>query len=193
MDNTKLLGKKIKDYRKRNMMTLQQLAEKSGISAGYISKIERGTVNSSLKNIQKLCEVLDTTTDELMKDCFQQKEYEEIQIDNYFIFTKNERMPIYGFVGALDFENIYTGNPYFKVNVMTLSEGMKNHSYYIHSYDEFGIVAKGSLGIEFDNKESYTLEEGECILIKSNTKHAVTNCSNEECISYWIQITNCEK
>ena len=113
MDNTKLLGKKIKDYRKRNMMTLQQLAEKSGISAGYISKIERGTVNSSLKNIQKLCEVLDTTTDELMKDCFQQKEYEEIQIDNYFIFTKNERMPIYGFVGALDFENIYTGNPYF--------------------------------------------------------------------------------
>ena len=44
MDNTKLLGKKIKDYRKRNMMTLQQLAEKSGISAGYISKIERGTV-----------------------------------------------------------------------------------------------------------------------------------------------------
>lgn len=88
MDNTKLLGKKIKDYRKRNMMTLQQLAEKSGISAGYISKIERGTVNSSLKNIQKLCEVLDTTTDELMKDCFQQKEYEEIQIDNYFIFTK---------------------------------------------------------------------------------------------------------
>ena len=36
MDNTKLLGKKIKDYRKRNMMTLQQLAEKSGISAGYI-------------------------------------------------------------------------------------------------------------------------------------------------------------
>ena len=66
MDNTKLLGKKIKDYRKRNMMTLQQLAEKSGISAGYISKIERGTVNSSLKNIQKLCEVLDTTTDELI-------------------------------------------------------------------------------------------------------------------------------
>lgn len=193
MDNTKILGKRIKNCRKKNMMTLQQLAEKSGISAGYISKIERGTVNSSLKNIQKLCEVLNTTTDELMKNCFQEKEYEETQIDKYFIFTKEERVPIYGFVGALDFENIYTWNSNLKVNVMTLSECMKNHSYSIHSYDEFGIVAKGTLGIEFDNEENYILEEGECILIKSNTKHAVTNCSNEECVSYWIQFTNFEK
>lgn len=42
--DNKQIGTKPKGFRTEKLMTLQQLAEESGISAGYISKIERGEV-----------------------------------------------------------------------------------------------------------------------------------------------------
>ena len=64
---------------------------------------------------------------------------------------------------------------------------MNEKSYTVHSYDEFGIVARGKLGMEVEG-EDYALDEGDCIMIRANTKHIVTNLSAEECVSYWIEI-----
>lgn len=77
MTNNIKLGEKIREYRKNKMLTLQQLAEQSGISTGYISKIERGTVNPSLKNIQRLCFALEIAPQELMMDDEKTVAYEE--------------------------------------------------------------------------------------------------------------------
>ncbi len=41
-----VLGKKIAYYRKLNRLSQEQLADKVGISASYLSKIERADVNS---------------------------------------------------------------------------------------------------------------------------------------------------
>lgn len=85
MTDTKLIGTKLKRFRKEKSMTLQQLADESGISAGYISKIERGEVNPSVKNIQRLCFALNITANELMVDAGEVEKINSDQKDKTYV------------------------------------------------------------------------------------------------------------
>jgi transcriptional regulator with XRE-family HTH domain len=48
MDRKSLLGKRIKQLRKLRRLSQEDLAEKAGISAQYVSNIERGKENPTL-------------------------------------------------------------------------------------------------------------------------------------------------
>ena len=48
------IAQAIIDARKRNGMTRQKFSEVIGISQGYISKLERGTANPSIRTLQRL-------------------------------------------------------------------------------------------------------------------------------------------
>ena len=50
----KLIGRKLKSTRLRNDMTIQDLAESSGVSSNMISRIERGLTTPSVEIIVKL-------------------------------------------------------------------------------------------------------------------------------------------
>ena len=187
--NENVIGEKVKLLRKEKKMTLAQLSKKTGISTGYISKIERGTVNPTIKYIQRICFAFGVTANQLMIDKNELERHSPLNQDESYIMRKSDRLSIYGITNSLKFESIFEGSPNFKVNAMTLEADMQEQSYSIHSYDEFGIVSTGILGIAID-EINYMLSGGDCILIPKNKKHTVTNLSNEECVSYWIEITN---
>ena len=189
MADDNLIGEKIKNLRKRKNMTLQQLAGESEISAGYISKMERGVVNPTIKNIQRLCFALGITANELMVDKAE-AEKRGLNKGRSYVLRKDDRIAIYGVTNALHFESVFEDNPNFKVNVLTLASNMREQSYSIHGYDEFGIVAKGRLELTLDDDLKYQLAEGDCIMICANTKHSMTNSADEECVSFWIEICN---
>ena len=52
----KLIGRKLKSTRLRNDMTIQELAESSGVSSNMISRIERGLTTPSVEIIVKLAD-----------------------------------------------------------------------------------------------------------------------------------------
>lgn len=49
-----MLGDQIRSIRKRQEITLKELAEKTGLSIGYISQIERNLTDPSLSTRGKL-------------------------------------------------------------------------------------------------------------------------------------------
>lgn len=55
--NVKIVGKQIKEARKKCGLTQAQLAEKAGISRSYLADTERGSYNPSLKTLLKIAEV----------------------------------------------------------------------------------------------------------------------------------------
>jgi transcriptional regulator with XRE-family HTH domain len=55
------LGKKIRDLRLRRGLTVQQLAEKSGLSKGFISQVENHRTSPSLATLRDLAHSLDTS------------------------------------------------------------------------------------------------------------------------------------
>jgi transcriptional regulator with XRE-family HTH domain len=53
--------------RKRAGLKIEELAEKTGLSTTYISRMERGERNVSLKNLQKMAEALGVAPSELIE------------------------------------------------------------------------------------------------------------------------------
>ena len=62
----KLLGKVIRDLRKKKGMSLRQLADKISVSFVNISHIENGRVETSEKVIKELAKALDYDVDKLL-------------------------------------------------------------------------------------------------------------------------------
>jgi len=65
-DIRKLLGGKIKKIRQSRKMSQEDLAFESGLHRTYISDIERGARNVSIRNIEKIAKALNVSLKELM-------------------------------------------------------------------------------------------------------------------------------
>lgn len=62
MDNKKLLGRRIRELRKRKNINQEKLAELSGFeSSNSISNIENGYNYPSIQNLEKILKVLDSS------------------------------------------------------------------------------------------------------------------------------------
>lgn len=172
------LGSAIRKVRKQRNLTLEELADKTNLSAGFISKIERGINSPSFNNLQKICHVLGvTTTDLITKKSFSQ--------ETDCVIRQEDRKLIYDYSDVVRFESLFSNLPYFSVNVMTIGGLNEEYTSTQHPYDEFGILAKGVLSVKMNGQE-YILNEGDCIFIKAQVVHHVQKCSDCDCISYWI-------
>ncbi len=67
MNITIKFDKKVKAIRLKKEMSQGDIAKKLGVSANYISQIERGIENLSLKGIEKLAKAIGVSTSELLK------------------------------------------------------------------------------------------------------------------------------
>lgn len=63
-----VLGKRIRERRKGQKMTLEKLSEKADISLVYLGEIERGIKMPSLNTFIKLVNALNISADELIYD-----------------------------------------------------------------------------------------------------------------------------
>ena len=61
-----MTGKKVRELRKANNLTMSELAKKSGTASSYISDLENGKIkNPSINKIEKIAEALGVSLDEL--------------------------------------------------------------------------------------------------------------------------------
>ena len=67
MDKLKLFGKRIKELRKKNNMTQEQLAEKIGVYQKQIGNIETGTCFTTFQTLEKLANVFNVDIAELFR------------------------------------------------------------------------------------------------------------------------------
>ncbi len=66
-DIQKKFGDKLRELRKEKGLSQEDLALKSGLHRTYISDIERGSRNLSLKNIEKIAKALGLATKSLLE------------------------------------------------------------------------------------------------------------------------------
>ena len=66
MIDLKVMGENIRQERKRQLLTIEQLAEKAGITDNFLGKIERGEGTPSLQTIDSLACALGVSIDFLI-------------------------------------------------------------------------------------------------------------------------------
>lgn len=67
MDVVQLLGKNVRKHRKLKGMTQEQLALEAEMERSYVSDLERGTRNPSVRALARLAEALSVKPEELLK------------------------------------------------------------------------------------------------------------------------------
>jgi transcriptional regulator with XRE-family HTH domain len=67
MDLVKLVGKNLRRWRKERKLSQDELAFQTDMMRSYISGIERGTRNPSIKAIERLAKALKIDPDELLR------------------------------------------------------------------------------------------------------------------------------
>ena len=63
-----ILGQRIRYYRQQRLLTQEQLAERTGVSASFMGHIERGSRIASLETLMRLCDALQVTPNDLLAD-----------------------------------------------------------------------------------------------------------------------------
>lgn len=60
------IAKKVREFRDDRRLTQKQLADKSGLSTNYISRIERADVTISIDTLEKLAKALKVNSSDIL-------------------------------------------------------------------------------------------------------------------------------
>lgn len=185
------LGSTLRSLRQQYGLTLQEMAEKTGLSAGFLSKIERGASQPTINNLQKICYVLHVTINDLaVPNLEEPASREEPSPKLPSLITPEQRSLIYNLNDVVKLESIFSSSSDYKLDAMTLAGGSAEYVSSKHRYDEIGIVAQGAMEIQFGNGQVFVLNEGAALLIPSDTEHKVRKLSEGICISFWFKLVS---
>lgn len=169
------IGKKLKDLRLRNDLTLEELASRSELTKGFLSQVERNLTSPSISTLEDLLEALGTT----LAEFFQSEEEEKI------VFATNDF-----FVDEKDEYTIEWVIPNAQKNQMepillTLHSGEKSMEMKAHNGEEFGYVLKGNVSLIRGNKK-YRLKAKETFYLDGKVSHYLMNTGAGDARVLWI-------
>src|SRR5918994_794949 len=177
------LGDRAKELRRGRGLTLEELAELSGVSRAMISKLERGEKNPTLVVAAKLAEGLGVTLTQLAG----MEERREV-----VIVPRERRMvmrdPETGFERQLLSPNFVGRGVEFIRN--EIPEGSTSGEFPPHrgGVEEHIVVEQGRLRATVGGKE-YLLREGDALYFEADVMHRFDNAGEGEC-SYYLVISS---
>ena len=169
------IGKRIRNLRNRNGLTQQELADRTELTKGFISQLERGQVSASIVTLMDLIECLGTTPAEFFKDeeeqvVFSEKEYFE-KLDE----QGNSRQWIVPMAQKFQMEPLL-------VLIQPHSSLEEDKP---HTGEEFGYVLSGRINLRLGDKV-YRVKSGESFYYQASQKHRIENPGNRPAKLLWI-------
>lgn len=61
-----IIGKRLKESRRKKGLTQEQLSEKMGVSIAYLSKVETGKIHINLERLSQICNILGVTEGQIL-------------------------------------------------------------------------------------------------------------------------------
>lgn len=166
-------GEQIKIQRKRLQMTLMDLSAKTGLSAGYLSQIERNQATLTLVSLKKISEALNISPN-IFTSSERQVAGSVIRPDEQRAFRMEGGNTLY-----YDLSNTSDGNLELGPMIEVLMPGDKREQVELHHHEgeEFGYVLEGVLTLYLDDKE-YVLYPGDSFHFHSDIPHELANYTN---------------
>lgn len=170
------IGRKIKDLRNRVGLTQQELADRTELTKGFISQLERGQVSPSVVTLLDLIECLGTTASDFFKEAEQKHVvYSE---EGYFEKIDEAGNSIQWIVPAAQ---RYQMEPLLVVVQphQSLAEDTP------HDGEEFGFLISGRLNVYLGD-QVYPVKAGESFYYIAKEKHQIKNPGNKPAKFVWV-------
>ena len=171
------IGNKLKQLRIRNGLTQEELADRSELSKGFISQIERNLASPSIATLSDLLQCLGTD----LKAFFSDAEDDEV------VFTKDDAFvkqnPESGYTINWIVPNAQKRD--MEPIMVEFEPGGRSYEDYPHEGEEFGYVISGSIDLIIGSKK-HRVNKGECFYFKANCYHSITNSRKTRAVIIWI-------
>jgi transcriptional regulator with XRE-family HTH domain len=170
------IGERIRNLRKLSSLTQEELAERAGLTKGFISQVERDRTSISLDSLVQILDALD----ENISDFFLDIEEKDI------VFRKEDRVEIEK-KGVSNFELLIPGSTNKKMEavMVTLKPGERTEIEEPHEGEEMGFILGGRIEIQL-GKKTYRAKKGECFYFTAERDHALANVGSREAVLLWI-------
>jgi transcriptional regulator with XRE-family HTH domain len=178
-----LLGARMKDLRRERGLTLEELAEHSGVSRAMISKVERGEKNPTLVVAAKVAEGLGVTLSEIL-GVEERREVVVVPRERRMIM----RDPETGFERQLLSPTFAGRGVEFVRNVVPDGSTSGEFPPHRRGVEEYVVVEKGRLKAVIGGEE-HLLEEGDALYFEADASHRFDNAGDGTC-SYYLVIVS---
>jgi transcriptional regulator with XRE-family HTH domain len=178
------IGRRIKASRINKKFTLEQLANQTGFTKGYLSRIEKSEKSPPLSTLGIIARALGITISFLVG--------EEEQQTSIGIVKKGER-PLFARKGTA-FEYSYEAvahtypNKKMEPFILTLPLKPKKKTIAQHEGEEILFVLEGTMKFLHGNRE-YIIEEGDCIYFDSSFPHFGESLGRKEAKCFMVIYT----
>lgn len=159
------LGIKIKELRTSQKLTLKELSEKTNLSIGYISQLERGLTSVAISSLKSISEALGVDLSYFFLSFKQSNKRILRSYEQEVSLIENSRFIYYNLA------NDKECNDFTPVLITVLPNQVKEDvTPYSHPGEEFIYVLEGVLTVFIDN-EKHDLYPGDSVHISSTTPH----------------------
>jgi transcriptional regulator with XRE-family HTH domain len=176
------IGTKIRLLRQADGLSLQQLADRSGVSAAAIHKIERNTMVPTITVLMKLARSLDRSVSYLVEE-------ESGPASPAVLIRAKAREPLQGSRDGVTMENLSAPFGRFAVAaaMVTIDPGVDSGKTVLaHSGEELVHLLSGSLEFEID--QTYQLRQGDTLQMFADRPHRWRNPGGRPARALWISL-----
>ena len=170
------IGARIKNLRNQNGLTQEELADRTELTKGFISQLERGLTAPSVSTLQDIVEGLGTN----LSDFFH--EDEDLQV----VFPKEECCEKEDENGNLTTWLVATAqSKSIEPILVKLQPRQQLVEDKPHEGEEFGYVLEGKIRIHYGDK-TYIASKGDSFIYPANRRHKISAASRKGATFLWI-------
>ncbi|MFL0506027.1 helix-turn-helix domain-containing protein [Ureibacillus sp. 179-F W5.1 NHS] len=164
------IGAKIKALRLKKGLTQEELGERTDLTKGYISQLERDLNSPSIETLFSILEVLGTTPKEFFDDSLQEQKvvYNKDNQTSYIDEEKN-----YKIQWLIPTSNEKEMEPV----ILTLQKDGEYKQFEPSLAETFIYVLKGRIRLVI-GEEEYIASEGNAIYYEASSNHQIFNANN---------------
>lgn len=172
-----IIGKTIKELRSKRGLTLEEVAEKSGCTPGFLSQLERSKAAPSVTTLYSIAEALGVKVTDFLPD----------GINPAKISRQDSRENFHFEGSAIRYSLLSTKFPHgalasFLLNILPFDQALPTDETRAHMSEEFIYVMDGVLRLWIDDG-FYDLYPGDSVYFKSTIKHRMENRSNQPVVA----------
>lgn len=178
-DTHEIVGARMRDLRKAKGMTLQQLAEATGLSIGYLSQLEREQAVPSIRALNTISGALGVNISWFFPDA------ERGTTPESAVIVRAARRSALRFESGIRDELLCPtlgGN--LEMLLCTFEPGASSGEPYAHNGEEAGYVSEGQLELRLDD-EIYLLNAGDSFHFDCTRPHGYRNPSDQRTVVVW--------
>jgi transcriptional regulator with XRE-family HTH domain len=175
-----VVGASVRMARKRRRMTLQDLADQTGVSVSMLSMLERGVASPSIGTLVSVSSALGLHMAQLFQDASAQASSPVRRRADQVVIQAAEGVSRRLIHTDVEHDLEMVINEY---EPGTSSSKTPVH----HDGMEFGLIISGTLTVSLDDVD-YVLEPGDGIAYSSRTPHVLTNNGLAKARAVWVNV-----